>query len=168
MRASALLAVLAAVPSAQAGEYPSLQSQAMNVETDGGIKGGTAKGPGGQWSRSGGDGVARPVLAGSMSCEQAMNTYVTELNMEGNAPDLTAGQFGAVLNNGSYVVACGAPFSMTINICAAVQNGRAVGVTVTTDPPDSRIASCIAGRVRGMGFPSHTALDVTRTVFKGE
>ncbi|MCU0694740.1 MAG: hypothetical protein MUF54_25470, partial [Polyangiaceae bacterium] len=159
---------LLAKPKARSGEVVLGGHMAMNIETDGGIKGGAAKGPGGKWARSGGDGVARPMLAGGMSCEQAMNTYVTELKMAGNAPDLTAGQFGGVLNNGSYVVACGAPFSMTISICAAVQNGRAVGVTVSTDPPDSRIASCISGRVRGMGFPSHPALDVTRTVFKGE
>jgi hypothetical protein len=103
-----------------------------------------------------------------MSCEQAMNTYVTELKMAGNKPDLTNGQLGARLNNGNYVVGCGAPFSMTVSICAAIQNGRAVGVTVTTDPPNAGVSSCISGRVRSMSFPSHSALDVTRTVFKGE
>jgi hypothetical protein len=108
------------------------------------------------------------VLAGGMSCEQAMNTYSTELKMSGNKPDITAGQYGAILNRGGYVVSCGAPFSMTVNICAAIQNGRAVGVTVVTKPPNRGVASCIASRIRSMSFPSHPALDVTRTVFAGQ
>jgi hypothetical protein len=55
---------------------------------------------------------------------------------------------------------------MEINICAAVQNGRAVGVTVVTKPRNPGVASCIAGGVRGLSFPSHPKLDVTRTAFK--
>lgn len=141
--------------------------EAISIETDAGIRGATRKGPGGgTWS--GGPGGGHPVLRGGMSCEQAMDTYVTELKMAGNKPDLSANAYGAVLNNGSYVIGCGAPMSMTVSICAAVQNGRAVGVTVSTDPPNAGVASCISGRVRGMSFPSHPALDVTRTVFKGQ
>ncbi len=159
-----------AKPARRTGELVIDGPTAINIETDAGIKSGSTKGPGGKWSGGSGplpDGVARPQLRGGMSCEQAMDTYVSELKMSGNQPDLTAGAFGGVLNNGSYVIGCGAPDSMTINICAAVQNGRAVGVTVTTDPPDGRVSSCISGAVRGMGFPSHPNLDVTHTVFKG-
>ena len=145
--------------------------QAISIETEAGIRGQTKKGPGGgTWSGSGSPagGGNYPVLRGGMSCEQAMDTYSTELKMAGNKPDITAGAYGSVLNNGGYVISCGAPMSMTVNICAAIQNGRAVGVSVSTDPPNPGIASCIAGRIRGMGFPSHPALDVTRTVFKGQ
>lgn len=145
---------------------------ATSVETDASIKGATNTRPGGGPGGPGGVGPSGggnyPQLKGGMSCEGAMDTYVTELKMAGNKPDMTAGAYGGVLNNGGYVISCGAPMSMTVNICAAIQNGRAVGVTVTTDPPNPGIASCIAGRVRGMGFPSHPALDVTRTVFKGQ
>ncbi|MBI5533724.1 MAG: hypothetical protein HY898_13470 [Deltaproteobacteria bacterium] len=150
-----------------------LQGQeAISIDTDGGIKGQTKKGPGGGTYTGPGQADpgsgSRPVLKGGMSCEGAMDTYVTELKMSGNKPDMSAGAYGGVLNNGGYVISCGAPMSMTVNICAAIQNGRAVGVTVTTDPPNAGIASCIASRVRGMGFPSHPALDVTRTTFKGQ
>jgi len=156
-----------AKPKTRSGEVLVDAHSALNIEFDGGIKSSSTT-PGRVYRSTGSDGVSRPVLGGGMSCEAAMNTYVTELKMAGNKPDLTNGQLGAQLNNGSYVVGCGAPMSMTVNICAAIQNGRAVGVTVTTDPPNSGIASCITGRVRGMSFPSHSALDVTRTVFKGE
>ncbi|MFW5739410.1 MAG: hypothetical protein ACOC1F_03490 [Myxococcota bacterium] len=159
-----------AKPKSRSGQVVIDDQSALSIDFDGGIKS-SATGPkaGGKWSRStGSDGVSRPVLVGGMSCEQAMNTYVTELKMAGNKPDLTNGQLGAALNNGGYVVGCGAPFSMTVSICAAIQNGRAVGVTVVTDPKSPDVASCIASRVRSMSFPSHPALDVTRTVFRGE
>jgi hypothetical protein len=154
------------------GEVMTDLDLAINIETDAGIKGATKRGPvaaGGPWAGGGERSGHHPVLRGGMSCEQAMNTYVDEIKMGGGGkPDLTAGAFGAVLNNGSYVIACGAPMSMTVSICAAIQNGQAVGVSVSTDPPNSGIASCIAGRVRGMRYPSAPNLDVTRTVFKGQ
>jgi hypothetical protein len=92
---------------------------------------------------------------------------VEEMSMGGpkGQADLTAGQYGAVLNRGSYFAHCGVPDSMGINICAAVQNGRAVGVTVSTKPRDPRIQSCIAAGVRGLSFPSNPKLDVSRTTF---
>jgi eukaryotic-like serine/threonine-protein kinase len=79
--------------------------------------------------------------------------------------DLTAGQYGSVLNRGSYFAHCGVGDNMGISICAAVQNGRAVGVTVVTKPRDRRAESCIAAGVRGLSFPSHPKLDVSRTNF---
>ena len=83
-------------------------------------------------------------------------------------PDLTAGQYGAVLNKGSYLTSCGVPSNMAVNICAAVQNGRAVGVTVSTNPSNPGIASCIAGQVRGLGFPANPRMDVARTTFAAQ
>ena len=57
---------------------------------------------------------------------------------------------------------------MGVNICAAVQNGRAVGVTVTTTPSNPGIASCVAAQVRGLGFPAHPRMDVARTTFAAQ
>ena len=108
-----------------------------------------------------------PILGGGQSCEAARNAYVEEMTMGGpkGQADLTAGQYGSVLNRGSYFGHCGVPDSMGINICAAVQNGRAVGVTVTTKPRDPRIQACIAAGVRGLSFPSNPKLDVSTTNF---
>nr|PZN14395.1 MAG: hypothetical protein DIU78_26400 [Pseudomonadota bacterium] len=90
-----------------------------------------------------------------------------EMNVGGprGQADITAGQYGAILNRGTYFAHCGIPDSMGVNICAAVQNGRAVGVTVTTKPRDRRAEACVAAAVRGLRFPSHPKLDVTRTQF---
>jgi hypothetical protein len=54
---------------------------------------------------------------------------------------------------------------MKVTVCAAVQNGHAVGVTITTEPPNSGISSCIAGAVRRMSFPSNPKLDIATTRF---
>lgn len=133
------------------------------IETDAGIQGKAAP-----KRRAGAAGTraAGPHYPAGLSCEQARDRYVEEIKMGGQGQaDLTAGQFGSVLNNGSYIAACGTPQSTKVNVCAAVQNGRAVGVTVTTDPPSAQLSGCIASKVRAMSFPSHHKLDIVRTSF---
>lgn len=143
---------------------------AVNVDIAGGVKAGQnaakagAAGPGARLPTGGG---GFPVLPGGMSCETAQSKYVEEMKMgEKGAPDLTQGQFAAVLNNGSYLNSCSVPASTVVNICAAVQNGRAVGVTVTMQPPNPSAQSCVAGRIRGLSFPSNPKLDIARTSFQ--
>ncbi|MGK3993657.1 hypothetical protein [Sorangium sp. So ce1024] len=135
------------------------------IEVDAGLD--TAKGA----KRAGGarpsGGGSYPSLGGGMSCEAAQARYVEEYKLGNNGPpDLTAGAYGNVLNRGTYLNACNVPSSMEVNVCAAVQNGRAVGVTVTTNPSNPTVASCISRQIRGMSFPSHPRLDVARTTFK--
>jgi hypothetical protein len=140
--------------------------RAVSVDVDGGLAGakktpmgGGALGPGGL-----------PILPGGMSCEAARDRYVEEYTIGGGKgqPDLTAGAYAAVLNRGSYMASCGVPSSMAVNICAAVQNGRAVGVTVRTTPPNAGIAGCVAGHVRGIAFPAHPRLDIAYTTFAAQ
>lgn len=140
-----------------------VEEQAVSVESDVGLKVKKKGGGGGVIGKSGGF----PMLGGGMSCESAQNAYVEEMKMgspQGQA-DLTAGQFQAVLGNGTYLNACGVPDSTSVRVCAAIQNGRAVGVTVSTSPSSPKLNSCLSGRVRAMSFPSHPKLDVTRTTF---
>ncbi|NLE85194.1 MAG: hypothetical protein GX607_02230 [Myxococcales bacterium] len=143
------------------------EDTAANVEADAGLNVPTKKGGGGK--RVVGKSGNYPLLGGGMSCEAAQNAYVEEMKMgaRGQA-DLTAGQFQSVLGRGTYFSQCGVPSSMAINICAAVQNGRAVGVTVRTTPPSPKHQSCIAAGVRRLSFPSHPKLDVTRTSFAAQ
>lgn len=139
---------------------------ASNVEVDGGLSGGKRRG-GGAGSRVIGKSGGIPILGGGMSCEAAQSAYVEEMNVGGprGQADITAGQYGSVLNRGSYFGHCGVPESMGLSICAAVQNGRAVGVTIISKPRDRRVESCVAASVRGISFPSHPKLNVTRTQF---
>ena len=139
--------------------------EATNVETESSL---SIKGKK-RARRKGAGANGIPTVAGGQSCEAAMDAYNEEKSMgEQGQADITAGQYGRVLNGGGYFSHCGVPLSMTVNICAAVQNGRAVGVTVSTQPNDPRKESCIAGAVRGLSFPSHPKLDVTRTRFDAQ
>ena len=151
---------------------------AQFVDVDAGYAGskGSSASPGGGGRPSSGTGSAPagggnyPSIANAGSCEAAQARYVEEYKLSGNdgPPDLTAGAYGAVLNKGSYLNACGVPSNMAVNVCAAVQNGHAVGVTVRTEPPNPGIQGCIAGAVRALPFPSHPRLDVARTAFAAE
>lgn len=104
------------------------------------------------------------------SCEAAVASYQEEIRIGGAAapPDLSQAQFAAVLDKGSYFAHCGVPDSMSLEICVAVRNGRAVGVTVRTTPGDRRVQGCVARGVRGLSFPAHPRMDVTRTRFESQ
>ncbi len=142
---------------------------ATNVEAEGNLN--VPKGKGGKGGRRvlGMQGGV-PILAGGMSCEAAQAAYVEEMNVGGprGQADITASQYGSILNGGGYLNGCGLPSSTGVDVCVAVQNGRAVGVTVRTRPHNASAASCIASHVRGISFPSHPKLDVTRTSFAAQ
>lgn len=140
--------------------------EATNVETEGSL---SIKGKKKAKRRATGSASGIPTLSGGQTCEAAMDSYneMKVMGEQGQA-DITAGQYGRVLNGGGYFSHCGVPMKMSVNICAAVQNGRAVGVTVSTQPSDAKKASCIASAVRNLSFPSHAKLDVTRTRFAAQ
>ncbi len=141
--------------------------RAVSVEVQGGVKrpgkpaGGANAGPGRPPPAGG-----YPSLPGGLSCEGAQARYVEEMRIgEKGPPDISGAQYGAVLNNGSYLSGCGVPPETKLNVCAAVQNGRAVGVSVVATPRNPGLEGCVAGRVRSLSFPSNPRLDVTRTSF---
>lgn len=137
---------------------------ASNVELEGGLLGKSRRTAG---PRARGKSGGFPALAGGMSCEAARASYVEEMSIGGprGQADITGGQYGSILNRGSYFSHCGVPESTGLDICAAVQNGRAVGVTVLAQPRNRTIESCVGSAVRRLGFPSNPKLDVTRTQF---
>jgi hypothetical protein len=125
-------------------------------------KAGAAKGGSGHWAGGAG---SFPQVSGGGSCEAAIAKYTEDYSQQGVPPDLSAGAYAGVLNKGSYLNSCGVPSNMAVSICAAVQNGRAVGVTVVTTPSNPGISSCVRAQVMGLGFPSHPRMDVARTTF---
>lgn len=141
------------------------------VDVDAGIgMGKDGKPVGGGGRVLGGGGGTTPQIAGGGSCESAIAKYTEEYNLQGGTgkPDLGAADYGNVLNRGGYLNACGVPSNMSVDICVAVQSGRAVGVTVRTNPSNPGISSCISGQVRGLGFPAHPRMDVARTSFAAQ
>lgn len=111
-----------------------------------------------------------PAPAGSGSCEDAVARYREQIDLEhpDHTPDISASAYSAILNNGSYFAHCGIPSRTRIQICAAVQRGHAVGVTVHTFPANAAAARCIRESVRRLHFPNHPKLDVTHTEFAPE
>ena len=136
-----------------------------NIETDAGL--GSSKSKKGGGGRVVGHSGGFPILGGGQSCEAAQASYVEEMSVGGprGQADITGGQYSAILNRGSYFAHCGVSDSAKISICAAVQNGRAVGVTVVLNPRNRGAEGCIAAGVRGLSFPSNPKLDVTHTNF---
>lgn len=138
---------------------------ASNIEAEGAlaVKKGAAGG-----KRVTGSSGGIPQLGGGLSCEAAQSAYVEELKMAGGGPaDITRGQYASIMNSGSYFSHCGVPSSVAVNICVAVQSGRAVGVTVSTSP-NHPSRSCIASAVRKLGFPANPKLDVVRVNFAAQ
>ncbi len=69
------------------------------------------------------------------------------------------------MNSGSYLNPCDVPTASKVRICAAVQNGRAVGVTVLLDPASADVEVCVAGQVRQLSFPTNAKMDIVNVSF---
>jgi hypothetical protein len=105
-------------------------------------------------------------------CEGVKAAYIEECRArpetcesKAGMPDIGADAYGAALNKGTYLNACGTPPTMAVKICAAVRDGRVQGVTVTTSPGDEAVATCIGQAIQRMTLPSSPQLDITSTVF---
>jgi hypothetical protein len=104
---------------------------------------------------------------GHPSCEQAREDYLKSPDAQicRAPPEATSGTHGPVLNDGRYMLHCRVAAHYGIEICAAVQHGKAAGVTVRTTPPNARLGDCIAQAVWGLVFPSRPTMDITHTTF---
>jgi len=107
----------------------------------------------------------RPVVGfglGGTSYEAAIAANPQHLDMKAKAtaPDLTDAQLSAPMTSvASSLSTCGAPDDMKVTIKVAVKLGKAVGVTIVTDPPNRGVASCLDRLVRGLRWPSNPKLD---------
>jgi hypothetical protein len=107
-------------------------------------------------------------VAALPSCESAALTANQDIDLRSGpgAPDLTRDAFASVLDNGGYLAHCAIPARTALSICAAVQDGKAVGVSVTSEPQSAAINACVRRAVAGLHFPQSARLDVTRTRFE--
>jgi hypothetical protein len=112
------------------------------------------------------DSKPNPGSSDGVTCEQVRDQYVEEIDMQGGGPaDLTASDFGAILNQGTYLSPCNVPADSKVTICAAIKNGSAVGVTVALEPPSPEIEVCVSSQVRALSFPSHPKMDFVKVRF---
>ena len=140
---------------------------AVDLSGGGSLKGGGKKpsptGRGGAGSGGGGGGGYH----GGGSYEAALNANNQEISVGGpkGGADLTDSQLGAPMRNASFISGCGAPESMKVVVRVAVQNGRAVGVSVYPEPANPTVASCIERHVRGLGWPTNAKMDFFTTKY---
>jgi hypothetical protein len=70
------------------------------------------------------------------------------------------------LSNASATIVSGcAPETTSVVIKAAIQNGRAVGVSVYATPPSPAVSACVASRVRRLSFSASGHMDAVTASF---
>lgn len=133
------------------------KDRAGTVEVNGDIKGKRRAGGGGGRAYAGG-------FSGGMSYEAVLNSNNESIAVgESTGPDLTNAQLAAPLRHAAFVVSCGAPDEMKVQVRVAVKMGLPVGVTVATTPPNAAIATCIDRAVRGIRWPANPKTDFVTT-----
>jgi eukaryotic-like serine/threonine-protein kinase len=139
------------------GDDPSV----VDISGGGSLKGNAKPKPGGKGGGGGGGG-----FVGGMSYEQAIASNNQEITMGAKAgPDLTDAQLSAPMRNASFISGCGAPSDMKVTVRVAVKGGRAAGVTVSTNPPNSGVAACVDRHVRGLSWPANAKMDSFTTTY---
>ncbi len=101
------------------------------------------------------------------SCEAAIarNNEQISIGAARGPADLSREQYAGILQNGRYLSGCAIPDRTVFEICAAVREGRAVGITVSSSPPSPSLNTCVRRAVFGLKFPASPRLDVTHTRF---
>lgn len=98
------------------------------------------------------------------SCDEAMTEHEID---QGDAPPSEEAVTGVkeALNRGSYLNRCQVAASAAVEVCAAILEGKVLGVTVTIDPGTAAEADCVAGEVKMMSYPESPALIRASTTF---
>jgi hypothetical protein len=146
--------------SGDVGDDPS----ALDLSGGGSLKGGKkGAGHGGKGGAGGGGGG----FAGGMSYEGAIAANNQEINMGGpkGGPDLSDGQLSAPMRNAAFISGCGAPNDMKVTVRVAVKMGRAVGVSVYTNPANPQVAGCVDRHVRALSWPANPKMDSFTTTY---
>jgi hypothetical protein len=112
----------------------------------------------------------RPATAvAGMSCEaafaaasQAVDFGASGRGARSRSADVPRTAYASLLENERFDQ-CRMDEAVDIQICVAVKNGHAVGVTVTTRPGNPALSTCVAARVRRLGFPVSAQMDLVRT-----
>jgi hypothetical protein len=101
------------------------------------------------------------------SCEAAIARNNEQINIGGarGPADVSREQYAGILQNGRYLSGCAIPDRTVFEICAAVRDGRAIGITVTSSPSNTSLNACVRRAVSSLKFPVNPRLDVTHTRF---
>jgi hypothetical protein len=111
--------------------------------------------------------MTRDAPSSVSSCEAAIarNNEQISIGAARGPADVTREQYAGILQNGRYLAGCAIPGRTVFEICAAVRDGRAVGITVTSSPSNASLNACVRRAVSSLKFPESPRLDVTHTRF---
>lgn len=154
--------VVKQVGSRKDGADLSDDPSAIDLSGGGSLKG-SKKASAGGGGRGGGGGGSFP---SGMSYEQALASNNQEITMGAKTgPDLTDAQLAGPMRNAAFISGCGAPDSMKVTVKVAIRMGRAVGVSVYTNPSNGSVASCVDRHVRGLSWPANPKMDSFTTTY---
>ena len=111
------------------------------------------------------DRAPAPVAVSSCEAAIARNNEQLTIGAARGPADITREAYASLLQNGRYLAACSIPDRTVFEICAAVKDGRAVGITVTSSPASPALNACVRNAVARLQFPQNPRLDVTHTRF---
>jgi hypothetical protein len=106
-----------------------------------------------------------PALVSSCEAAIARNNEQLTIGAARGPADITREAYASILQNGRYLAACSIPDRTVFEVCAAVKDGRAVGITITSNPPSPALNACVRNAVARLKFPQNSRLDVTHTRF---
>lgn len=106
-----------------------------------------------------------PVAVSSCEAAIARNNEQLTIGAARGPADITREAYASILQNGRYLAPCSIPDRTVFEVCAAVKDGRAVGITVTSSPAIPALNGCVRNAVARLKFPQNSRLDVTHTRF---
>ena len=111
--------------------------------------------------------ASAPPLGNGPSYESVLanNIETVTIGAAPGVPDLTQSELSAPLATAPFVGDCGAPDDMKVVVRAAVRAGKAVGVTVRTEPSNRSVGSCIDRAVRRLRWKASPRTDFVTTSY---
>lgn len=104
------------------------------------------------------------------SCEEVIDDHRRRAErgeVSGEEPPPEHGdEIKALLNAGEFLSPCNVDETASVDVCAAIIDGHAEGVTVALTAGSSDQAACVANSIRRMTFPMHPLVAVARTTFE--
>ena len=116
-----------------------------------------------------GSAAPRPSAPAPKTCEGAIRAYRESVMAGDGGPPrpVREGTYAALLHNGVYLRECDVGDELGVDVCATIQHGKIVGVTVQTTPHRPRIERCLDRAVRALEVgESSPDLDVSRAHFE--